>query len=157
MKDQPVLAVEDLQTYFFTNAGIVKAVDGISFELRKGETLGIVGESGSGKSMTAWSILRLVPEPAGRIVGGLQSRNVTDDRVLEPLRESRNCIESMALIHQKLYDSNDLMLVDFAEYSRSLATELFSTYGVGQAVGLEVLGGRNRFPENLDGRMRSHT
>lgn len=70
MKDQPILAVEDLQTYFFTNAGIVKAVDGISFELREGETLGIVGESGSGKSMTAWSILRLVPEPAGRIVGG---------------------------------------------------------------------------------------
>jgi len=70
VNEQPILAVEDLQTYFFTNAGVVKAVDGISFELHKGETLGIVGESGPGKSMTAWSILRLVPEPAGRIVGG---------------------------------------------------------------------------------------
>ena len=70
MQDDPVLKVEDLQTYFFTRAGIVKAVDGISFELQKGETLGIVGESGSGKSMTAWSILGLVPKPAGRIVGG---------------------------------------------------------------------------------------
>ena len=70
MQDDPVLKVEDLQTYFFTRNGIVKAVDGISFELQKGETLGIVGESGSGKSMTAWSILGLVPKPAGRIVGG---------------------------------------------------------------------------------------
>ena len=70
MQDEPILKVEDLQTYFFTRSGIVKAVDGISFELGKGETLGIVGESGSGKSMTAWSILGLVPKPAGRIVGG---------------------------------------------------------------------------------------
>ena len=70
MNDQPVLKVEDLKTHFFTRAGVVKAVDGISFELKKGETLGIVGESGSGKSMTAWSILGLVPKPSGRIVGG---------------------------------------------------------------------------------------
>jgi oligopeptide/dipeptide ABC transporter ATP-binding protein len=67
---EPVLKVEDLRTYFHTRTGIVKAVDGISFELRPGETLGIVGESGSGKSMTAWSILGLVPKPAGRIEGG---------------------------------------------------------------------------------------
>ena len=68
--DEPILRVEDLQTHFFNRTSVVKAVDGISFELRRGETLGIVGESGSGKSMTAWSILGLVPKPAGRIVGG---------------------------------------------------------------------------------------
>ena len=70
MADEVILKVEDLRTHFFTRTGVVKAVDGISFELHKGETLGIVGESGSGKSMTAWSILGLVPKPAGRIVGG---------------------------------------------------------------------------------------
>ena len=65
----PILQVRDLRTQFLTDGGIVTAVDGISFDLNPGETLGIVGESGSGKSITALSILRLVPDP-GKIVGG---------------------------------------------------------------------------------------
>ncbi len=66
----PVLEVKDLHTYFFNRWGVVKAVDGVSFSLRQGETLGIVGESGCGKTMTALSLLRLIPRPAARIVKG---------------------------------------------------------------------------------------
>ena len=65
-----VLQVNDLHTYFFNRRGITKAVDGISFTLREGETLGIVGESGCGKTMTALSLLGLVPQPGARIVSG---------------------------------------------------------------------------------------
>ena len=65
-----VLEVNDLHTYFFNRRGITKAVDGVSFSLKEGETLGIVGESGCGKTMTALSLLGLVPKPAARIVSG---------------------------------------------------------------------------------------
>ena len=65
-----LLNIEGLQTHFFTEAGTVRAVDGVSLMVRKGETLGIVGESGCGKSVTALSILRLIPNPPGKIVGG---------------------------------------------------------------------------------------
>ena len=65
-----VLEVEDLQTYFYTRSGLVKAVDGVSFSLARGATLAIVGESGCGKSVTALSLMRLVADPPGRIIGG---------------------------------------------------------------------------------------
>jgi oligopeptide/dipeptide ABC transporter ATP-binding protein len=65
-----LLEVEELRTHFFTRRGVTPAVDGVSFTLEAGETLALVGESGSGKSVTCLSLVRLVPEPAGRIVGG---------------------------------------------------------------------------------------
>lgn len=70
MADEIVLQVKNLQTYFYTEEGIVPAVDGLDFELRQGETLAIVGESGCGKSVTSMSVLRLVPTPPGKILGG---------------------------------------------------------------------------------------
>src|ERR1700757_3496331 len=67
---QPILEVADLRTWFFTRDGVVRAVDGVSFHVIPGETLAIVGESGCGKSVTALSVLRLIPTPPGRIVSG---------------------------------------------------------------------------------------
>ena len=66
----PLLEVKDLKTYFHTAEGLVKAVDGISYQLEEGETLGLVGESGCGKSVSALSVMRLIPDPPGKIAGG---------------------------------------------------------------------------------------
>ena len=70
MGNEKLIEVKDLKTYFYTEAGTAKAVDGISFDIYKGEVLGIVGESGSGKSVTSLSINRLIPSPPGKIVNG---------------------------------------------------------------------------------------
>ncbi len=81
MNDQRVLEIRDLKTYFFTYEGVAKAVDGVTYQLAKGEPLGVVGESGCGKSVTALSILRLIPIPPGKIVGGeilFKGKNLID-------------------------------------------------------------------------------
>jgi oligopeptide/dipeptide ABC transporter ATP-binding protein len=83
-----VLEVRDLRTYFFTRRGVGKAVDGVSFTLRRGETLGLVGESGCGKSLTCLSLVRLHPRPASRIVGG-QVLFRGEDLLAKPEREMR--------------------------------------------------------------------
>src|SRR5918992_4832363 len=83
---ETLLAVQNLQTFFYTRDGIVKAVDGVSFALGPRETLAIVGESGCGKSVTALSIMRLIPDPPGRIVGGTSIK--LDGRELMALDEA---------------------------------------------------------------------
>src|ERR1700681_448082 len=80
-----LLEVNHLKTYFFTRGGVVKAVDDISFNINRGETLGIVGESGCGKSVTALSVMRLVASPPGKIVGG--EINFNGENILEKNRE----------------------------------------------------------------------
>ena len=69
MTSLPLLSIENLRTYFYTSAGVARAVDGVSFAIARGETLGLVGESGCGKSVTGFSILRLI-QPPGRIEAG---------------------------------------------------------------------------------------
>ena len=86
-----LLEVRDLRTHFFTRDGVVKAVDGISFEVDKGKTLGIVGESGCGKSVTALSIMGLIPKPPAKIVDGsviFEGQDLTtfSERRLEDVR-----------------------------------------------------------------------
>jgi peptide/nickel transport system ATP-binding protein len=89
-----VLDVKNLQTVFFTNSGLFRAVDDVSFQVRRGETLAIVGESGCGKSVTALSIMRLVPDPPGRVVGGsvmLEGRDLLglDEAAMRQVRGNR--------------------------------------------------------------------
>ena len=114
------LDVKDLQTWFYTRQGIVKAVDGVSFNLRKGETLGIVGESGCGKSITALSVMRLVPDPPGRIIGG---RVTLDGRDLLDLDESE----------MRLVRGNDISMI-FQEPMTSLNPVLTIGYQIAEAL-----------------------
>jgi ABC-type dipeptide/oligopeptide/nickel transport system ATPase component len=86
-----LLEVDDLRTQFFTREGVVRAVDGVTFAVEKGKTLGIVGESGCGKSVTALSIMGLIPKPPAKIVSGevvFEGRNLTtlSERELEDVR-----------------------------------------------------------------------
>ena len=88
---EPLLTVRDLKTFFRTDGGVARAVDGVSFTLKKGETLGLVGESGCGKSVTSLSVMRLVPEPPGEIVSGdirFNGRNLLslDEAALQGVR-----------------------------------------------------------------------
>lgn len=97
----PLLSVRDLRTHFFTVDGIVRAVDGVSFDVAAGETLGIVGESGSGKSVTALSVMRLIPKESGRTVSGAvlfegQDLLKLDERAMRGIRGNR-----MAMIFQE--------------------------------------------------------
>ncbi len=98
---ETLLKVQDLRTSFFTLGGVVKAVDGVSFDLASGETLGLVGESGCGKSVTALSIMKILPEPAGRIAGGsilFRGKELTTlpEKEMEKIRG-----EKIAMVYQE--------------------------------------------------------
>jgi len=112
VSDQIVLQLDNLQTHFFTPDGVVRAVDGVSYTLRKGETLGVVGESGCGKSVTALSILRLVADPPGRIVGGridFNGRNLLD--LSEPEMEDIRGNQISMIFQEPMTSLNPLMTI----------------------------------------------
>src|ERR1700745_2160131 len=99
--DTNMLDVKGLQTVFFTNSGLFRAVDDVSFHVRRGETLAIVGESGCGKSVSALSIMRLVPNPLGKIVGGSIRLEGTDILALDEARMRQIRGNRMSIIFQE--------------------------------------------------------
>ena len=131
MTDGNLLEVKNLRTYFETEDGIVKAVDDVSFQLKRGETLGIVGESGSGKSVTNLSVIRLIPDPPGKIVSGEVIFNGSDLLLLrnEAVRKIRG--RRIAMIFQDPMTS----LNPFMKISRQLMemTELHLGHTKAQA------------------------
>src|SRR5262245_15345599 len=158
-----LLEVRDLRTYFETDDGVVKAVDGISFAVKRGETLGIVGESGSGKSVTNLSILRLIPEPPGKIASGEVLFNGQDILLLPPEAVRKIRGRQIAMIFQDPMTS----LNPFMKISRQLMemTELHLGHSKAQAYQhaikmLETVGipdARTRvenYPHEFSGGMR---
>jgi oligopeptide transport system ATP-binding protein len=119
-----LLQVRDLRTHFFTRQGVVKALDGITYDLAEGEMLGIVGESGSGKSVSALSLLRLIPNPQGRIVSGeiiFEGRDLVklDEREMRHIRGSR-----IAMIFQEPMTSLNPVLTIGRQISEALQLHL---------------------------------
>ena len=118
---RPLLEIENLHTHFVTPAGVVRAVDGVSYSLRSGETLGVVGESGCGKSVTALSILRLISSPPGRIVEGAIRFDGTDllslsESQMEDIRGNR-----ISMIFQEPMTSLNPLLTVGRQISEAIA------------------------------------
>ncbi|AUX22649.1 peptide ABC transporter ATP-binding protein [Sorangium cellulosum] len=163
-----LLEVKNLKTHFFTEEGVVRAVDDVSFGVDRGEVLGIVGESGSGKSVTSLSLLRLIPDPPGRIVGGeilLESERGTPEDLLgaSEARMERVRGDRIAMIFQDPMTS----LNPYLRVSEQLIEVLALHRGMGraearrrsveilQAVGIPAAASRiDDYPHQLSGGMR---
>ena len=158
-----LLEVNDLSTHFFTPAGVVKAVNGVSFDLREGESLALVGESGCGKSITALSIMRLIPSPPGRIVSGSvrfmgQDLLAHDEETMRSIRgnqigmvfqEPMTSLNPVLTIGRQLSESVRVHLGWDAAAASARAVELLSLVGIPDAK--RRLGA---YPHEFSGGMR---
>jgi len=135
-----LLQVENLQTQFLTSAGVVRAVDGVSYDVEEGETVALVGESGCGKSVSALSIMRLVAEPAGRIVGGkilFQGRDLLELSE-EQMREVRG--RDIAMVFQEPMTSLNPVLTIGRQLTEGLEIHLGMDFEAAKARAVELLG-----------------
>ena len=157
-----LLEVKDLSTYFFTPEGVVKAVDGISYDLQEGETLGLVGESGCGKSVSALSIMRLIQRP-GRTVGGEVTFNGQDLLALDDSEMRRIRGKDMAMIFQEPMTSLNPVLTIGKQLTEALMLHLgMDQHAANDRAGelLEMVGipeGAGRladYPHQFSGGMR---
>jgi oligopeptide transport system ATP-binding protein len=161
--DNNLLEVRDLRTYFETEDGVVKAVDGISFNLRRGETLGIVGESGSGKTVANLSLMRLIPEPPGKIVSGEIEFNGRDILKLTPreLRDIRGCHISM-IFQDPMTSLNPFMriskqLMEMTQLHRGYAKDKAREHAIRMLEQVGIPDARERadsYPHEFSGGMR---
>jgi len=161
--DEVLLRVRDLRTYFDEDGRVVRAVDGVSFELRRGETLGIVGESGSGKSVTSLSIMRLVPSPPGRIASGEitfdgrslltasadEMRAVRGRRIAMIFQDPMTSLNPFMRIGQQLAEVTRLHLGHSPREARDHAVRMLALVGIPDA-GRRV----HEYPHQFSGGMR---
>ena len=158
-----LLEVKDLRTYFQTEDGLVKAVDGVSFQLRRGETLGIVGESGSGKSVTNLSIIRLIQEPPGKIVSGEilfkgqdilllppdAVRQIRGRRIAMIFQDPMTSLNPFMKISKQLMEMTQLHLGHKKEQAYEHAVRMLETVGIPDARTRA-----NSYPHEFSGGMR---
>jgi oligopeptide transport system ATP-binding protein len=163
MNNGSLLEIRDLRTYFDTEDGTVKAVDGVTFDLKRGETLGIVGESGSGKSVTNLSIIRLIPDPPGKIVSGEvifngqdllllsaeEVRKIRGRRIAMIFQDPMTSLNPFMKISRQLMEMTQLHLGHSKQQAYEHAIQMLETVGIPDA--------RTRvdsYPHEFSGGMR---
>jgi oligopeptide transport system ATP-binding protein len=163
MTNGNLLEVKNLRTYFNTEDGEVKAVDGISFQLQRGETLGIVGESGSGKSVTNLSLIRLIPNPPGRIVSGevlfdgvdilslteAEVRKIRGRRIAMIFQDPMTSLNPFMKISRQLMEITQLHLGHTTAQAYEHAVKMLETVGIPDARSRA-----NNYPHEFSGGMR---
>ena len=142
-----LLSVRDLKTQFFTHEGVVKAVDGVTYDVEEGETLGLVGESGCGKSVSALSLMRLIADPPGRIVGGTiefegrdvlsmtedQMRSIRGNKMAMIFQEPMTSLNPVLTIGRQLSEAVELHLKLNKQQGRRKSVELLEMVGIPEA------------------------